>query len=126
MPLTVFAIKSPRKDNKFDLFEEIIDSMSQSGISLKNGDVLVISSKYVAYSQGRLLDFDSVNPSDEGYIISKKFQMEPQLAEVIIRESDVIFGGVSGFVLASNDSILSPNAGIDRSNTKKGEIDSLS
>ena len=31
-------------------------------------------------------------------------------------ESDKIFGGVSGFVITSSDSILAPNAGIDKSN----------
>ena len=37
---------------------------------------------------------------------------------MIIRESDFIFGGVAGFVITSTDSILAPNAGIDKSNSQ--------
>jgi F420-0:gamma-glutamyl ligase len=48
--------------------------------------------------------------------------MKPEFAEVIIRESDKIFGGISGFVISSSDNILAPNAGIDKSNTKKGKV----
>ena len=48
--------------------------------------------------------------------------MKPQFAEVIIRESDKIFGGISGFVISSSDNILAPNAGIDKSNAKKGKV----
>ena len=50
----------------------------------------------------------------------------PKIAEVILRESDVIFGGISGFVITSSDNIMAPNAGIDKSNAKKGKDDSLS
>ncbi len=48
--------------------------------------------------------------------------MKPKIAEVIIRESDVIFGGISGFVITSSDNIMAPNAGIDKSNAKKGKV----
>ena len=37
---------------------------------------------------------------------------------MIIRESDIIFGGVSGFVITSSDNIMAPNAGIDKSNSQ--------
>ncbi|MBT8243568.1 MAG: coenzyme F420-0:L-glutamate ligase, partial [Nitrosopumilus sp.] len=33
---------------------------------------------------------------------------------------DKIFGGIGGFVITSSDNILAPNAGIDKSNARKG------
>jgi coenzyme F420-0:L-glutamate ligase / coenzyme F420-1:gamma-L-glutamate ligase len=62
-----------------------------------------------------------VKTSNQSLIISKKFRIKPQFAEIIIRESDKIFGGISGFVISSSDNILAPNAGIDKSNSKKGK-----
>ena len=38
-----------------------------------------------------------------------------------LRESDKIFGGIGGFVITSSDNIMAPNAGIDKSNAKKGK-----
>ena len=122
MALTVFPVKAERKNEKFDIFETIENTLRKNKQQLQDGDVLVISSKYVSNSQGRLINIENVKSSERGKIISKKFQIKPKIAEVIVRESDVIFGGVSGFVLTSSDDILAPNAGIDKSNVKKGKV----
>ncbi len=121
MSLTVLPIKVEKKENVFELFDIIIESIEKNQLSLKEGDVLVISSKFISNSQGRLIEIDSVKTSNQSLIISKKFRIKPEFAEIIIRESDKIFGGISGFVISSSDNILAPNAGIDKSNTKKGK-----
>ena len=122
MALTVSAVKAERKNEKFDIFEAIESTLQKNKLELQNGDVLVISSKYVSNSQGRLIDLEKVNASKDGVELSEKFQIMPKIAEVILRESDVIFGGVSGFVITSSDNIMAPNAGIDKSNVKKGKV----
>ena len=122
MTLTVSAIKAERQTKKFDIFEVMETTLQKNKISLQNGDVLVISSKYVSNSQGRLIDLENVNVSKGGIELSEKFQIKPKIAEAIIRESDVIFGGISGFVITSCDNIMAPNAGIDKSNAEKGKV----
>lgn len=122
MALTVFPVKAERKNEKFDIFETVDDTLRKNKQQLQDGDVLVISSKYVSNSQGRLVNIENIKSSEHGKLVSKKFQIKPKIAEVIVRESDVIFGGVSGFVLTSSDDILAPNAGIDKSNVKKGKV----
>ena len=122
MSLTVLPIKIGKKDDVFELFEIILEAFEKNRFSLKEGDVLVISSKFVSNSQGRLIELDSVRTSNQSSVISKKFRINPQFAEIIIRESDKIFGGISGFVISSSDNILAPNAGIDKSNAKKGKV----
>ena len=122
MGLTVNAIKVKRKENEFDLFETILNAIKKSDSVIKNGDVLVISSKFVSNSQGRILSLDSVKTSSESMLLSKKYRMKPALAEIILRESDEILGGISGFVISSSDKIIAPNAGIDKSNVSQGNI----
>ena len=122
MTLTVSAIKAERQTKKFDIFEVMETTLQKNKISLQNGDVLVISSKYVSNSQGRLIDLENVNASKDGIELSEKFQIKPKIAEAIIRESDIIFGGISGFVITSSDNIMAPNAGIDKSNAEKGKV----
>ena len=122
MALEVFPIKAIRKQDKFDLYNEIKKLIKENGIPFKEGDVIVISSKYISNSQGRILNRGSIKPSEKANELSKKFSINRELSEVIIRESDFIFGGVSGFVITSADSIMAPNAGIDKSNSQDGFV----
>ena len=122
MTLSVVAIKSEKKDSSFELFNEIVNSMKKNDVLLENGDVLVISSKYISTSQQRVLSIDPIKPSKQAESISEKFQLKPKLAEIVLRESDIVFGGIPGFVITSSDNILAPNAGIDKSNAKNGKL----
>ncbi len=122
MSLTVSPLISEKKENKFDVFEALLETLDKNNQRLEEGDVVVISTKYISNSQGRLIDLSNVKTSKEGAAISKKFQMKREVAEIILRESDKIFGGIAGFVITSADNIMAPNAGIDKSNAKKGKI----
>lgn len=122
MVLEVSPLLSERKEQKFDIFESLVETLEKNKTSLIDGDVIVISTKYISNSQGRLLDLRNIRPSKEGKSISKKFQLKPEIAEVVLRESDKIFGGISGFLITSSDNIMAPNAGIDKSNASKGKI----
>ncbi|HJU13810.1 MAG TPA: coenzyme F420-0:L-glutamate ligase [Candidatus Nitrosotalea sp.] len=122
MALSVLPIRSTPKEGMFDLFSSLRSDLGSNGIVPETGDVIVISSKYVANSQGRIVDYGSVLPSSEAEKISSRFQMRAELAEIILRESDAVFGGIPGFVITSSDNIMAPNAGIDKSNAKKGSV----
>lgn len=122
MSLTVLPLVSERKEKKFDVFETLLETLEKNDEKLQDGDVIVISTKFISNSQGRLVDLNSVRASKDGIEVSKKFQMKAEIAEIILRESDKIFGGISGFVITSADNIMAPNAGIDKSNAKKGKI----
>ncbi len=122
MPLTVIPIKTQKKTESFDLISELFESLKENHVTLENGDVIVISSKFVSFSQGRIVTLDTIAESDEAKTLGKKYNMNPKIAEIVIRESDKILGGISGFVISASDDIIAPNAGIDKSNTKKGQI----
>jgi len=118
--LTVLPLLAERMEGKFDVFEVLLNTLSKNNEKLQDGDVLVISTKYISNSQGRIVDLEKINVSEEGLQVSKEYQLKSEIAEIIIRESDKIFGGIGGFVITSSDSIMAPNAGIDKSNAKKG------
>jgi len=122
MQLTVLPLLAERMEGKFDVFEVLLETLEKNNTKLQEGDVLVISTKYISNSQGRIIKLQKIRTSDEGAEISKKFQLKPEIAEIIIRESDKIFGGIAGFVITSSDYIMAPNAGIDKSNIKKGRV----
>ena len=122
MKLTVIPLTSKKKDRKFSFFEELKKIFHHNNTIIENGDVLVISSKFISISQGRVLKIDGSKVCEEAKQISKKFNSNEKFIEIVFRESDEILGGVSGFVMSSTDGILAPNAGIDKSNSIGTEI----
>ncbi len=117
--LSLRAVTAPAKSAKFDIVGLIEHRL---GKTLKDGDVLVISSKFIAISEGRVLSLRGVNVSDRARELAARYRMDKRLCELVLRESDEVLGGVPGFLLTSKDGLLTPNAGIDRSNVRHGTV----
>jgi coenzyme F420-0:L-glutamate ligase/coenzyme F420-1:gamma-L-glutamate ligase len=116
--LEIFPISSSIKRRKFDLFESLV----ASGLKFKTGDIIVISSKFVSMSEGALLRLGEIKVSKEARIIATRYKMDPKIAEITLRESDYILGGIPGFLLSIRDRMIAPNAGIDKSNVPPGFV----
>jgi coenzyme F420-0:L-glutamate ligase / coenzyme F420-1:gamma-L-glutamate ligase len=116
--LEVLPIHSSIKRGKFDLF----DSLVASGLKFKDDDIIVISSKFVSMSEGALLRLGEIKVSKEAQIIATRYKMDPKIAEITLRESDYILGGIPGFLLSIRDGMIAPNAGIDKSNVPPGFV----
>jgi coenzyme F420-0:L-glutamate ligase / coenzyme F420-1:gamma-L-glutamate ligase len=116
--LKVSPLTLSLKKTKFDLFS----SLNQSGFKFRENDVLVISSKYVSVSEGSVIKLDKVKVSKIARFLSSKYHIHAKMAELTLRESDYIFGGIPGLLLAAKDGILAPNAGLDKSNVPRGSI----
>lgn len=112
-------VKTERKSAEFNL-AGLVDRLV--GAKLEEGDVLVISSKFMAISEGRVVELSSVKVSKNARVLSRKYNVPNELCELIIRESDEIIGGVTGFILSTKDGLLAPNAGIDKSNIEYGKV----
>jgi coenzyme F420-0:L-glutamate ligase/coenzyme F420-1:gamma-L-glutamate ligase len=102
------------KKGKFDLFESL------QGSDYNDNDVLVISSKFVSMSEGAVVNLSKVRVSKKARNLAAKNSMDPKMAQLVLRESDYILKGVAGFLLATRNGMIAPNAGIDRSNVPKG------
>ncbi len=122
MTLSVSALLSERKNGKFDVFGALLETLEKNKVNLQENDVLVISTKYISNAQGRIVNSKNTKVSNQGFQISRKFQLKPEIAEIILRETDKIFGGIAGFVITSSENIMAPNGGIDKSNAKKDQI----
>ncbi len=112
--MEITAISVPTRLGRFDLFETL------RGFGYRDGDILVVSSKFVAMSEGRVVKLDTVKPSAKARSLARRFRMDARLAELVVKESDMIVGGIPGFVLAIRKGMMAPNAGIDKSNVPAG------
>jgi coenzyme F420-0:L-glutamate ligase len=73
-------------------------------------------------SEGALLRLGEIKVSKEARIIATRYKMDPKIAELTLRESNYILGGIPGFLLSIRDGMIAPNAGIDKSNVPPGFV----
>jgi coenzyme F420-0:L-glutamate ligase len=116
MVVQIAPIRIPRKGIKFDLFKSL------EGHDYRDGDIIIVSSKFMAMSEGAVVKLSTVRPSNKAKVLAGKWGMDPKLAELVLRESDYLVKGVPGFLLAIRNGIIAPNAGIDRSNAPRGRV----
>lgn len=116
--LTLSPVVAQVRNSKFNLVVFIEEKLE----TLKDGDVIVISSKFVAISEGRVVQLKTIHPGKKARELASKYKMDPRLCEVVLRESDEVVGGIPGFLLTNKDGLLTPNAGIDKSNIEHGRV----
>lgn len=118
--LIVTPVAAPVQQAAFDLLSTVIDSLRESGETLQDGDVLAVSSKYAAIAEGRIVSLDDLEITPAAEAIATRYNMNTRIAQLVLNEADHVFGGIPGFLLTFKDGIISPNAGIDRSNIPNG------
>ena len=92
---------------------------------IHEGDILVFAETAVATAEGNIIDLSTITPSPRAMELGQKYQMDPCTAEVVLRESDSIVGGIPGFLLCMKAGTLLPNAGVDASNAPPGCVTPL-
>lgn len=97
--LLIEGIKTKVITPKDDVMKVLKESLHPRKID--NGDIIVISSKVIAITQGRIV----------------KIESEEEFENIVKHESDEYFGGE--VTLTKKNGIFTPWAGIDRSNVEK-------
>lgn len=120
--MEILPIKLPVIKKGSPLVDIIIKQILKMNIKIKDRDILVISSKVVATSQGRVVPYTNIFPSKKAEALGKKYLIDPRIVELIIRESDEILGGIPRVLLCIKDGILMANAGIDKSNAPPDHV----
>jgi coenzyme F420-0:L-glutamate ligase/coenzyme F420-1:gamma-L-glutamate ligase len=104
-----------------DVAELVLSSARGSGISLDDGDVVVIKQKMVSKAEGRLVRLEGVRPGKRALNLAKAQNKDPRLVELILREADrVVRAGHGVIITETKQGFVCANSGIDRSNVKEG------
>lgn len=120
--ITLIPLKTPLI-KKGDSVEKILyQVINDLGISIDNGDVIVVAETPIAMAEGRILNLEKVIPSERANKLAKKYQMNPSFVEIIIREADEIMGGIKGVLLTRKNDTLIANAGVDFSNAPTNHV----
>lgn len=120
--MKLYAIKTKTAKIGDDPVKLILESLEEHGLKLEDNDILAVTSKIIAYTEGRVVKLSEVKPSKTAKKLAKKFYVQPEFAELILQEADKIYGGVEKAILTLKDGILTANAGIDNKNAPVGFV----
>jgi coenzyme F420-0:L-glutamate ligase / coenzyme F420-1:gamma-L-glutamate ligase len=100
-----------------DLAEIIIESIEQAGLTLQDGDVLVLAQKIVSKAEGRMVNLEQVKPSSRAVGLAESVDKDPRLVELVLQESRVVLRTRPGTLIVEHRlGFVCANAGIDHSN----------
>ena len=105
--ITVIPIKNlPEFSPELDLADELIKGFESNNIAIEDNDVIVVTQKIVSKAENRLIENNFENIEE---------LIEKESLEILRKRGDTIIARTKhGFICA--------NAGIDKSNIKKGSV----
>jgi coenzyme F420-0:L-glutamate ligase/coenzyme F420-1:gamma-L-glutamate ligase len=109
-----------------DVAALVVDALGRAGLPPQAADVVVVTSKIVSKAEGRVVDLRTVVPSERARELAVATEKEPELVELVLRESTQIVRAVPGVLLVRHRlGFMSANAAIDRSNADGSEHTAL-
>lgn len=120
--MELYAIKTETIKVCGNLVEVVLESLKKQSLELQENDIIVFTSKILAYAEGRLVKLAEVKPSEKAQKLAQQFHIRPEFVELILREADKIYGGVERAILTLKSGILTANAGVDNKNAPDGYV----
>jgi coenzyme F420-0:L-glutamate ligase/coenzyme F420-1:gamma-L-glutamate ligase len=95
----------------------VVRALEGAGLSVADGDVLVVTSKLLSRAEGRFVELPRVEPSPRALELAKEVGKDPRAVELILRESSGVSRVAPGVLVVRHRlGFVVANAGIDASN----------
>ncbi|MEP1125237.1 MAG: coenzyme F420-0:L-glutamate ligase [Ilumatobacter sp.] len=117
--LSVFGIDGlPEITPGMDLAEMIHDAAGDQGDALQDGDIVLVTSKIVSKAEDCIVELDDVEPSDFATRWSLKWDKDPRVTEVVLRESKRVIRQIGPVLITeTHHGFCCANSGVDQSSS---------
>ena len=103
------------------LADKILQSLAEHELVFESGDILVVKHKVVSKTEGRLVDLATVKPSTASSAWAKKYNLDPRVIELAVRESRAVIRRKNGVLITETGyGFICANSGVDVSNVDGG------
>lgn len=101
---------------------KLLDAVHRNRRRFQTGDILVVKHKIISKAEGRHLDLASITPSPESITWARKYDLDPRLVELALRESRAVIRRQNGVLITeTRHGFICANSGIDVSNVDGGK-----
>ncbi len=90
MKIELYGLRLPEVKPGDDLARLLVDAASEEACGIKDGDVIVITSKVVSKAYGFLIRLDDVKPSRRALRIAEKIGGDPRFIQAVLDNSDEV------------------------------------
>ncbi len=120
--LRIIGIPVPGEIQPGDsLAKALLEALRERGLVFESGDILVAKHKIVSKSEGRIVDLATVKPSAASVIWAKKYNLDPRVIELALRESRAVIRRKKGVLITETQhGFICANSGVDVSNVDGG------
>jgi len=102
-----------------NLAELITSTLQREGVTLNDGDVVVVAHKVVSKAEGRIVRLRDVKPSERAEETAKVTFKDPRIVELILQEAERIVKASQEILIVENrQGWVCINAGVDKSNVE--------
>jgi coenzyme F420-0:L-glutamate ligase/coenzyme F420-1:gamma-L-glutamate ligase len=117
--LTLTAIEGlPMVQPGDNLAELIVRALDAMRLRLAHGDILTLCQKIVSKAEGRLVNLDTIEPSDLARKFAARWDKDPRAVELVLRQtSRIVRMDNAVLIVETGPGWVCANAGIDESNS---------
>ncbi len=102
-----------------DLVALFLDAVAEMGITIEDNDAIVITSKIISKSEGRVISLSDVHVSEEAAKIAADTGKDPRIVQLILEEArELVRVGKNLIIVETRHGFVCANAGIDESNVE--------
>jgi coenzyme F420-0:L-glutamate ligase len=123
--MQVFPIKTRTITEEDDILDVILEGLTSVGLEIQDNDILGLAETPLGTTEGQVVKLSNVDVSEEARELAKKYELLPEVAELVLTEADEILGGIPHVVLTIKNNTLMANAGVDKSNVPPGHASLL-
>ena len=100
----------------------LLRALRRNRHDFQRGDILVVKHKIISKAEGQLVDLATVKPSSESVAWAARYDLDPRVIELALRESKSVIRRQNGVLITeTKHGFLCANAGIDVSNVDGGK-----
>jgi len=123
--MQVMPIKTRIITFEDNIIDVLLEGIHEAGLELEDNDILAVAETPLGTTEGRVVFLSDVKPSHEAKVLARKYELLPEVAELVLQEADEILGGIPHVVLTIKNNTLMANAGVDKSNVPLGHASLL-
>ena len=124
--LRLFRIPGlPEIRKREDLAGRIVAAARKAGLSLEDGDILVVAQKIVSKAEGAVVRLATVSPSQQAQALAQQLKKDARVVELVLKESRRILRRDRVLIVETHHGFICANAGIDQSNVPGRDVVTL-
>jgi coenzyme F420-0:L-glutamate ligase/coenzyme F420-1:gamma-L-glutamate ligase len=101
-----------------DVARTIVAVAGKNGLTIEDGDVIVVAQKIVSKAEGRIVNVEYVVPSARAKTMAEATGKDPRLIELVLEETRRVIKTSEVLMVEDKRGLICINAGIDKSNVE--------